>query len=45
MKENFKEYKDKNFEENTKLNYENKEFLPFKKEKSKNDYFYEIQKV
>ena len=45
MKENFKEYKDKNFEENTKLNYENKEFLPFKKEKSKNDYFNNLNEI
>jgi len=37
MKENLEGYKDKNFEENSKNNNENKELLPFKKVNYKND--------
>lgn len=45
MKENFEKYKDKNLEDNTKENYENKELLPLKNGNPKNDYFNNLNEV
>jgi hypothetical protein len=45
MKGNFERYKDKNFEDNIKINYENKELLPSKKLNSKNDYFNNLNAI
>ena len=45
MKENFERYKDKNFEDNIKINYENKELLPSKKLNSKKDYSNNLNEI